>query len=83
MYVLIALRQARRDRQLISKRLLQDEEEEEEEEDSMETGSIPLSPEQVRLQREMLRFISVLCTVYMGKGRIPFLANHKYCVYVL
>uniref|UniRef100_A0A8C2CI54 Transmembrane and coiled-coil domains 6 n=1 Tax=Cyprinus carpio TaxID=7962 RepID=A0A8C2CI54_CYPCA len=45
------LRQARRDRQLISKRLLQDEEEEEEE-DSMETGSIPLSPEQVR---EMIR----------------------------
>ncbi|KAF4105074.1 transmembrane and coiled-coil domain-containing protein 6 [Onychostoma macrolepis] len=45
-----ALRQARRDRQLISKRLLQDvDEEEEQEEDSMETGS---TPEQVR---EMIR----------------------------
>ncbi|KAL1261696.1 hypothetical protein QQF64_006961 [Cirrhinus molitorella] len=46
------LRQARRNKQLISKRLLQNVDEDEEEGDSMETGSIPLSPEQVR---EMIR----------------------------
>ncbi|XP_051505241.1 transmembrane and coiled-coil domain-containing protein 6 isoform X2 [Myxocyprinus asiaticus] len=45
-----ALRQARRDRQLISKRLLQNEDDEEEV--SMETSSAPLSLEQVR---EMIR----------------------------
>uniref|UniRef100_A0A8C1BFR0 Transmembrane and coiled-coil domains 6 n=1 Tax=Cyprinus carpio carpio TaxID=630221 RepID=A0A8C1BFR0_CYPCA len=48
-----ALRQARRDKQLISKRLLQSVDvEEEEEEDPVEPGSTPLSPEQVR---EMIR----------------------------
>ncbi|XP_016381064.1 transmembrane and coiled-coil domain-containing protein 6 isoform X1 [Sinocyclocheilus rhinocerous] len=48
-----ALRQARRDKQLISKRLLQSVDVEEKEKgDSMETGSTPLSPEQVR---EMIR----------------------------
>lgn len=44
-----ALRQARRDRQLISKRLLQNEDE-----DAVETDSVHLSPEQVR---EMIRGI--------------------------
>ncbi|XP_051514319.1 transmembrane and coiled-coil domain-containing protein 6-like isoform X1 [Myxocyprinus asiaticus] len=43
-----ALRQARRDRQLISKRLLQNVDDEDEDEESVETGSAPLSPEQVR-----------------------------------
>ncbi|TRY90112.1 hypothetical protein DNTS_031605 [Danionella cerebrum] len=51
-----ALRQARKDRQLVSKRLLQnvleDEEEDADNEGSMETDSTPLLPEQVR---EMVR----------------------------
>ncbi|KAI4893715.1 hypothetical protein NFI96_012169 [Prochilodus magdalenae] len=48
-----ALRQARRDRQLISKRLLINEDEQEEKE-FMETGSAPVSPDQIR---EMLHSV--------------------------
>lgn len=45
------LRQARRDKQLVSKRLLQDDDDEEEEEDGdMDTAANLLSKEQVRVK---------------------------------
>ncbi|XP_026872339.2 transmembrane and coiled-coil domain-containing protein 6 isoform X1 [Electrophorus electricus] len=60
-----ALRQARRDRQLISKRVLLNEDEEQEK-DVMETDGAPVSPDQIR---EMIRSVQ-----YGGEERDTHLA---------